>query len=699
MKFARILLGASALAPAVLAACPAAAQQAGGDVATDVIVVTATSQAPGAADKIDPPRQVALPADSVAIAARAPGGAAVGNGALSGQLSYRGLFGERVLGTINGQRFATGGPNAMDPPMHYAPSILVESIAIARGVAPVADGPGLAGAIDARLLEARFASGDGVEAHGRLAAQYRTVDSSHATGGLVSLASRNWRLGVIGSLEQGGDYRFDGGRAGGTSFERALYGVHGGVRLGGGELFAEFRRSETDPSGNPPFALDIVYFNTSFLRAGWRGDLAQDLALQVRVGRVTVGHMMDNQTLRRPAAAVPRASYARADTNTADASLRIGSAARNITLGGDGEWVDKAVLITNPAVPQFTIESQPFSQGDRIGGFVQWRHGSGPVEWELGARVDHVRQNVVRPVLGSAVTGGPVTLANAFAASARRGSDTVVDAALRLWLPGESVTPRLVLARKTRVPSLLERFAWLPTEASYGLADGNIYVGNQALRPETAWIAEAGFDLAMGGVTLRPTAFYRRVDNYIQGTPFDASPGVINSPVEMVASMNGDATPLMFRNTDAALRGVDFDASAAIGRHLLLEGTASLVRGKRRDLTDNLYRIPPASVRLAAIWQSAAWTLGAEMTAAQGQHRVSLTNGETPSGGYAVFGLFAGFDAGGVVKLEAGIENLFDASYQPHLSGLNRVGASDVPVGERLPGTGRGLWVRASSTF
>ena len=699
MKFLNALRCATALVPAVLASTPAIAQQQGDEIATDVIVVTASPKVDEASDTIAPPRQIALPADAVAIAARAPGAAAVGNGALSGQLSYRGLFGERVPGTINGQRFATGGPNAMDPPMHYAPSILVESIAIARGVAPVSEGPSLAGMIDAQLLQARFATGSGAEFHGHAAAQYRSVDDSYATGGLFSVATADLRLGVIASREEGGDYRFAGGTAGGTSFARNLYGVHGGMKLGGGELFAEYRRSETDPSGNPPFALDIVYFDTDFMQAGWRGELADDLGLQVRVGRVAIAHLMDNQTLRRPVAAVPRASFARADTTSADASLRVGSAARHLMLGGDAEWIDKAVTITNPANPAFSIESQPLSQGDRIGGFIQWRHGLGALEWELGARIDHTRQRVDTPLLGSGVTGGPVILANAFAASARRNADTTVDAALRLWLPGSAVTPRLTLARKTRVPSLLERFAWLPTEASYGLADGNIYVGNQALRPEVAWVAEAGFDLNSGGVTMRPTLFYRRVDNYIQGTPFDATPGVINSPVEMVASMNGDPTPLMFRNTDAELFGLDFDFSAMLTDHLVVEGASSWVRGKRRDLADDLYRVPPVSLRLAALWQADSWAVGAELNAADGQRHVSATNGETPGKGYAVFGLFASLEASRALRLEAGIENLFDSFYQPHLSGLNRVGASDVPLGQRLPGAGRGLWVRVSSTF
>lgn len=142
---------------ALLAAPPALAEHATTpdtreDALTDTIIVTARRTETIASDAVAAPRQIALPPDAAAIVARVAGGDIFGNGALSGQISYRGLAGERVLGRVNGQRFATGGPNAMDPPLHYAPSILVERIDVARGVAPVAEGPSLAGAVNAELV-------------------------------------------------------------------------------------------------------------------------------------------------------------------------------------------------------------------------------------------------------------------------------------------------------------------------------------------------------------------------------------------------------------------------------------------------------------------------------------------------------------------------------------------------------------------
>ena len=600
MKLTRLIRASLLAGCTLVAASPALAEhattpQSREDALTDTIIVTARHGNTMASDAIAAPRQIALPADAAAIAARVAGGDIFGNGALSGQLSYRGLAGERVLGRVNGQRFASGGPNAMDPPLHYAPSILVERIDVARGVAPVAEGPSLGGAINAQLVQAQFADSESLAPQARMASQYRSVDNSYAVGGLAALANDRWRFGLLASREQGEDYRFPGGTAVGTLFERNLYGAHAGFQTGAGELFAEYRRSETDPSGNPPFALDMVYFNTDFVQGGYRGQVAEDVGLTVRLGHVAVRHLMDNQTLRQPRAvpAQARATFADADTITAEAALRFGQSRSYLEVGADAEITDRFVTITNPTNPAFFIDSQPNVRSERLGAYLQWRGGIGTVQFELGGRVDRTEQSAGAPQLGSAVPMGPRGLANAFIASARNADDTTVDGVARLWIEGGVITPRLTLARKTRVPSVLERFAWLPTEASFGLADGNIYVGNQALEPEIAWIAEAGFDLENDWLTLRPTVYYRRIDNFIQGTPFDDTPGIINSPVEMVASMSGDPTPLRFRNTDADLYGADIDFVVRPMRQIELAGTASFVRGQRRDIADDLYRIPP----------------------------------------------------------------------------------------------------------
>jgi iron complex outermembrane receptor protein len=85
------------------------------------------------------------------------------------------------------------------------------------------------------------------------------------------------------------------------------------------------------------------------------------------------------------------------------------------------------------------------------------------------------------------------------------------------------------------------------------------------------------------------------------------------------------------------------------------------------------------------------------------QDNVSITNGETPSTGYGLMNLFGEFSLGqtkfATATVRAGISNVLDSTYRPHLNGINRVRESDVQVGERLPGPGRNFFANISIEF
>lgn len=664
------------------------------DPLTDIIV---TGQRDAATtDEIESDKEIVSTPDAAALVARAPGASLIDNGGLSGQVQYRGLFGDRILVRVNGQRFSSGGPNLMDPPLHYAPMALVDRIEIDRGISPVRKGPGLGGGVNAILKEAQFSDSASLQPQADLTAGYRSGDNSYLMGGLVSLSSERIKLGVIASYEKGDDLQFPDGTIASSSFERLNYGAHAGLKVGDGSLTLSYRRQETDPTGNPPFPMDIQYFNTDFLSLAYEGKLGDNLYLEVDAGHVAVRHLMDNFSLRQgPASPMDqRATFADADTSTAATALRIGTPDRNVRIGADVETMDKDVRITNPMNADFFLTSLNNISGSRIGGFVESRLAVGQVEAEIGVRFDHHRMEAGSPLLGSTVPMGPRILADGFAASDRTWSGDTVDIAARFWSNIGSFKPRLSLAYKTRVANAIERFSWLPTGASGGLADGNIYVGDLNLGNEKAWIAEIGFDYQDSRFYARPTLFYRRVDDFVQGVAYDDTPGIINSPVEMVANMNGDSTPLRFGNVDAEFYGADLDFGWNISGPLNLDGTASYVRAKRRDITDNLYRITPPNARVALSWQEKRWHVGAELQAFADQNKVSATNDEQPSNGYLLAGLFGHVELTPGFTLDASVENLFNKNYTDHLAGYNRVSGSDVALGARLPGAGRSAFVR-----
>ena len=201
--------GASALAIAAASASPALAQADAPDPSSPtaspwVDVITVVGRALDIDLRVDPAAAPASAPDAAGLIARLPGGDLVDNGALSGQVQYRGVFGPRIAVAVDGQRFASGGPNLMDPPLHYAPAPLIERVELTRGAAPVSAGPGLSARADAVLKSIGFAETDAPAVSADLTGIARSVDDSYAAGGVAGLARRRQRVGILISEERGG---------------------------------------------------------------------------------------------------------------------------------------------------------------------------------------------------------------------------------------------------------------------------------------------------------------------------------------------------------------------------------------------------------------------------------------------------------------------------------------------------------------
>lgn len=693
--------GASLLALSLLTT-PAIAQVSTSNnnpVLRDVVIVTATRESSKTTESISPDHQPVQGVDATQIIARTPGAARIGNGPVSGQMQYRGLFGERMNLRIDNQRFASGGPNLMDPVLHYAPVPLIETIEIDRGASPVSEGPGLAGGANAVFKRVDYASGDAFLPAYDLTASSRTVDDSYSIGGIGGGSTDALRFNVLAAYEEGGDTDFPGGVVGGSGFDRSVYGASIGGRFANQEVTLDLRRQNTGYSGNPPFPMDIRFFDTDFARAAWSADVS-GVEISVAASYSDVSHGMNNFEQRpAPPPMMQRETLADATTRGLEASATFAAGPGMLQLGADYDDVDRNVLITNPNNPAFFLNNLPDIETQRTGVFAEWVGDLGAFNGEFGLRVDDHDDSAGMATVGTAVPAMPRMLAMSFNNSDRTASETTVDALARLWMEtSENLTLRMTIGQKQRAPGYLERFGWLPTNASGGLADGNIYVGDLNLDPESMLITEVGFDYSDATYYLRPTLFYRHIDDYIQGVPFDDTVGVIDSLQEMVANMNGDPTPLRFGNVDARLYGVDLAAGMRLAQDWRIDAVASYVRGERRDIDDNLYRVAPPNLTAGLTYDQPSWSATLEARAVAEQTKVSATNSERETPGYVVLSLFGEWQVHDGVAVSAGVENLLDHRYRDHLSGYNRNGFGDVPIGERIPGAGRGAFLRVHIT-
>ncbi|MGB7214969.1 MAG: TonB-dependent receptor, partial [Gammaproteobacteria bacterium] len=182
---------------------------------------------------------------------------------------------------------------------------------------------------------------------------------------------------------------------------------------------------------------------------------------------------------------------------------------------------------------------------------------------------------------------------------------------------------------------------------------------------------------------IAPQVFYKHIDGYIQGVP--SQDPVANA----VATMMTGRSALEFANTDAKLYGLDAAWGVYLTDTLTLEGVLGVVRGRRTDVDDHLYRIAPPNARLALTHDAERWSATVESVLYAAQTRTSAYNDEGPTPGYGVLNAAATWRFREGLALHARVSNLLDKRYRDHLGGINRATNSDVPIGERLFGPGR----------
>jgi len=372
------------------------------------------------------------------------------------------------------------------------------------------------------------------------------------------------------------------------------------------------------------------------------------------------------------------------------------------TAGVDGHTENHNSNIDNPNNPMFFVVN--FNDAERriLGVFAERQQAFGD-GWlaELGLRYNNVSMDADRVDGTPAMSMMGRVLRDDFNGADRSQTDNNVDWVAKIYYHAQAGLRYYAGgSRKTRSPSYQERYLWLPLQATGGLADGRTYTCNIGLDPEVAHEVELGLDWNRGSFDLSPRAFYRDVSDYIQGTVSTNASALMF--VQMMNMMNGtsNAAPLEFNNVDAVLYGFDIDWSYQFDDQWSLGGVVNYVRGKRDDISDNLYRIAPLNTLVALNYRGAAWGVTLETFLYDEQNKVSRTNTEQKSAGYALLNVRGFWEINSRMKLGLSADNLTDKKYRDHLAGVNRVRDNPaIALGERLPGYGRSISLRMDYRF
>ena len=262
-----------------------------------------------------------------------------------------------------------------------------------------------------------------------------------------------------------------------------------------------------------------------------------------------------------------------------------------------------------------------------------------------------------------------------------------------VWNVTDRINLRLNAARGFRAPTVSEL-------SSNGVHEGSIQyeIGNPELKAEKSTQLDLGFDYTSHYVSLQASLFTNWINDYIF---------LARLPYET----DGYRT-YQYREGDARLMGGEVSVDVHPINPLHFENAFSYVRGIQLDQPDEAKNLP---MMPAPKWTSdiryefpnfaknhcrrTFLAFGMEYNFRQNKfYAVDDTETATPS--YALFNLSAGMDlhifGHNCIELTFSCQNLFDKSYQPHLSRLKYVDTGSLTGRQGISAMGRNFCFKVS---
>lgn len=636
--------------------------------------------------------------------ASVPGANINSNGPITGIAQYRGLYGDRVATLLDGHPVIGAGPNAMDTPLSYSTPLIVDSMTVYRGVAPVSAGINtLGGAVEVTMRKAETMAHSALHIHGDLQAGYRSNNAAKTLSAVTNLGQGDFAV-LLYANKQTGDSMDSGGGVdiSPTNFDKIQLGSDIRYQTANSEIGFAYHYTDTTDSGTPALPMDIEYIDSHRFTLDGAFSLA-DWQASWQVGYLDADHGMTNYLMRENS---ELSKYRRnnATAQTGDFNLQLAKTFNfaELVLGTDGYFAVHDSIITNEHNAMFKVVNFNDVEDNRYAIFAELKSQLAHTNVRLGVRLKRAQANagkVSSSVAMMATMMGTLAsdLENDFNNAKRKVADNNVDIALNTQTKlSDKLSFSTGFGLKNRAPSYQERYLWTPMEATSGLADGHTYIGDINLKSERAYQGDLGLNYQDEQWLIAPHVFYQSIDNYIQGTPM----GMDVASAKMLATMmSGDDNPLQFANVDAKLYGIDINAYYLINAQLKLSTIISYVQGKRRDIDDNLYRIAPLNGQINLTYSAENWQLNTSLVLADQQDDVSITNGEQSTSGYGIVNIDGQYYLHNDLTLRLGVDNIFDKNYQNHLGGYNRVKGTDIPVMSRLPSEGMSAWAEVTYSF
>jgi iron complex outermembrane receptor protein len=469
--------------------------------------------------------------------------------------------------------------------------------------------------------------------------------------------------------------------------------------------------------GYPNQSMDMTSNKSLSINAGYAGNFNWG-TLEARAFRQHVQHKMDVLPDKAAAAGFPVAdSYMPMDTDAVDLgysiigttqlnenqTLRFGHEFHRYTLN---DWWPP--LVGSVGMEPNTFWNVNGGRRDRLALISELdTRVNDKLSTQVGARVEQVTMNTgkVQGYYDSSAPFGDAyeTDAASFNAKEHKRKDLNWDlTASARYVNNSSESYDMGFSRKTRSPNLHERYTWANEAMMAGLmnnwfGDLNSYVGNLDLKPEVAYSLKASadwHDAERKNWQLTVAPFYTYVKGYINAVANTSS-----NPYNMSGIMGRQS--LTFANEDAQLYGVEISGKKILGKaygEWSTRAALSYTRGKTTG-GDNLYNIMPLNARLAVEHTLGSWSNTFETVFVSAKDNLSAIRAEQATSGYSIANYRTTYKLNKAVRLDAGIDNVFNRQYNLPLGGLEYVSGSMMSTPHSLRAIGRSVNVGVSINF
>ncbi len=209
--------------------------------------------------------------------------------------------------------------------------------------------------------------------------------------------------------------------------------------------------------------------------------------------------------------------------------------------------------------------------------------------------------------------------------------------------------------------------------SSFGIADFRYEVPAYDLKPEKSWNKEIGYKIKSGSFSGAVHFFHNKLNDLIANVP---------TQYNGLDSLDGYKVYKRENVNKAAIYGGEVEVETRLSKNLIGYGNMAYMHGQNISNDEPMRRIPPMNGKLGlrgAVHQNI--TIMGEWLFAASQDRLSsgdisddrIANGGTP--GWNVFNILGGYDHE-YFTVNAGLQNIFDASYRVHGSGIDGIGRS-----------------------